>query len=196
MKKEEKQFITSLKGVDQDKRKKSNFGWIIKTTIAAFFISLLFSFASESLMPKVPFLIGILIVIIFIFLGILFDMVGVAVTSADEKPFHSMSAKKIRGADVAVSFKKNASKVSSFCNDVIGDICGVISGSAGVYIASNLSTMFGWNVFLCSLCITALIAAFTIGGKAMGKGMAIGQSTTILYEFSKFTSHFYHPKNK
>lgn len=196
MKKEEKQFAKDLRIVDKEKKKKSNISWTIRITVAAFFISLLFSFASESLMPKVPLLVGIFIVIIFIFLGILFDMIGVAVTSADEKPFHSMSAKKIRGADVAVSFKKNASKVSSFCNDVIGDICGVISGSAGVYIASNLSTMFGWNVFVCSLCITALIAAFTIGGKAMGKGMAIGQSTTILYEFSKFISHFYHPKNK
>ena len=45
--------------------------------------------------------------------------------------YHAMSSKKIKGAKKAVSFKKNADKVSSFCNDVIGDICGIISGSAG-----------------------------------------------------------------
>ncbi len=190
------QLLKTLKKADKDKKKKSNFPWIIKITVIAFAISLLFSFATESLMPHTSIWLGILLVIIFILLGILFDMVGVAVTSADEKPFHSMSAKKVRGADVAVVFKKNTNKVASFCNDVIGDICGIISGSAGVYIASSISLTFHLPIFACSLVITALIAAVTIGGKALGKSVAINKSTTILYEFSKFIAHFYHPKAK
>ena len=64
------------------------------------------------------------IYLFFIFLGILFDIIGVAVTSSDDKIFHSMSARKVRGAKVAVKFHKNAEKVSSFCCDVVGDICG------------------------------------------------------------------------
>lgn len=183
-------FKKSLK--KGEKKKKSNKKWIVTITILAFFISFFFSFASESIMPNVSIFIGILFVIVFILLGILFDMIGVAVTSSDEKPFHSMSAKKLKGADIAVQLKKNADKVSSFCNDVIGDICGIVSGSAGVYIAAQLPM----NPFFSSLLITALIAACTIGGKAMGKGVAINNSTMILYEFSKALSYFYHPKNK
>ena len=116
------------------KKKKRN-NWPLIVTILAFTISLLFSFMSESVMPKVGIIVGILISIPFIFIGIIFDMIGVAVTSSNEEPLHAMSSKKIKGAKKAVSFKKNADKVSSFCNDVIGDICGIISGSAGVSVA-------------------------------------------------------------
>ena len=119
------------------KKKKRN-NWPLIVTILAFTISLLFSFMSESIMPKVGIIVGIMILILFIFIGIIFDMIGVAVTSSNEEPLHAMSSKKIKGAKKAVSFKKNADKVSSFCNDVIGDICGIISGSAGVSVAKGL----------------------------------------------------------
>ena len=60
------------------KNKKRN-TWPIIVTILAFFISLLFSFISESIMPSVPILIGIIILITFILIGIIFDMIGVVV---------------------------------------------------------------------------------------------------------------------
>ena len=168
------------------KKKKNN--WPLIVTILAFFISLLFSFISESIMPKVGIIIGIIILIIFILIGIIFDMIGVAVTSSNEEPLHAMSSKKIKGAKKAVSFKKNADKVSSFCNDVIGDICGIISGSAGVTIAIGLSNRFNLNLFWTSLIVTALIAALTIGGKAFCKKIALLNSHKIVYMTAKIIS--------
>ena len=123
------------------KKKKRN-NWPLIVTILAFTISLLFSFMSESVMPKVGIIVGIMILILFIFIGIIFDMIGVAVTSSNEEPLHAMSSKKIKGAKKAVSFKKNADKVSSFCNDVIGDICGTISVSVGVSVVRGLASTF------------------------------------------------------
>lgn len=193
---EEKQFLKKIKKDEKKNKKKTNTKWLLTVTLMAFIISICFSALSESVMPNVNIYVGILIMFLFIGLGIIFDMVGVSVTAADETPFHSMSAKKIKGANVAVNFKKNADKVSSFCNDVIGDICGIISGSAGVYIASKLANSIGTSALLTSLLITGVISALTIGGKALGKGFAINNSTTILFEFSKFLSNFYHPKNK
>lgn len=193
---EEKQFTKNIKKEEKKHKKKANTKWILKVTLMAFTISILFSFLSESIMPNVNIIIGILIMLLFILLGIFFDMIGVAVTAADETPFHSMSAKKIKGANVAVNFKKNANKVSSFCNDVIGDICGIISGSAGVYIASSLARILSVNSLLMALLITGIISALTIGGKAIGKGFAINNSTTILFEFSKTLANFYNPKSK
>ena len=128
------------------KKKKRN-NWPLIVTILAFTISLLFSFMSESVMPKVGIIVGIMILILFIFIGIIFDIIGVAVTSSNEEPLHAISKKKIKGAKKAVSFKKNADKVSSFCNDVIGDICGIISGSAGVSVAKGLASTFNLNIF-------------------------------------------------
>lgn len=192
--------IASLKKEDgkrarklKDKNKK-NYIWILQIFLMAFFISLFFSFVSETFMPKLSIIFGILLILLFIFLGIVFDMVGVAVTASDETPFHSMSARKVRGASVAVLLKKNSDKVGSFCNDVIGDICGVVSGSAGVIIATSLSSALHLPTFPVTLVITGLIAAFTIGGKAIGKSIAINKCNMILYEFAKLISYVYVPK--
>lgn len=196
MKKEKLDEKKSLKTQLKRKKKKElvNYKWIVKITILAFCISLIFSSISEFVIPNVNLFVGIIIVVIFIALGIVFDMIGVAVTSADEKPFHSMNSRKVKGADIAVLFKKNADKVSSFCNDVVGDICGIVSGSTGSIIALNLASKLNVDNFITTLILTALIAALTIGGKALGKSFAINKSNIILYRFSKFVSCFYKVK--
>lgn len=168
-----------------------NYNWIFKITIIAFLMSLMFSVLSETLIPNINIILGIFILITFIFIGIIFDIIGVAVTAASIKPFNSMNSRKIKGADIAVLFKKNADKVSSFCNDVVGDICGIISGSTGLIISLALSNKLNVNNFYVTLFITALIASITIGGKALGKTYAINKSNEILYRFSKFISYFY-----
>lgn len=176
------------------KKKNNNSNWIIKITVIAFIISFIFSFISEIALSNTGIVIGIIILFVFILLGVIFDMIGVAVTASDEKPIHSMNARKVKGADVATKFKKNADKVSSFCNDVVGDICGIISGSAGVVIASSLTKIIKLEPLYISLIVTAIIAALTIGGKALGKGIAIKNSNNILFTFSKIVSYFYKPK--
>ena len=177
------------------KKKYSDWKWIMTITALAFVISFLFSFISELTLPNANLVVGIILVILFILLGILFDIIGVAVATADEKPFHSMAARKIKGARTAVSLKKNASKVSSFCNDVIGDICGIISGSAGVTIATSIADTFHVSLMLVTLVITALIAAMTIGGKAAGKGFAMAKSNDILCVFAKLSPDLYISKS-
>lgn len=190
--------IINLINLSKKKEKKSkkyiNWNWIIKITLIAFTLSFVFSAISEFVIPNVNIIIGIFLVIIFIGLGVLFDIIGVAVTSADEKIFHSMNSRKVKGAKLAVKFKKNADKLSSFCNDVIGDVCGIISGSAGAIIAATIAVKLSLNAFLVSLVVTALIASLTIGGKAMGKNFAINKSNVILYKFSKFVATFIREK--
>lgn len=168
--------------------------WILIVTMIAFFISLGFSFLSETIMPNANVILAIIIILLFIFIGILFDMVGIAITLADISTFNSMAAKKVKGANLAIKLIKNSEKASSFCNDVIGDICGIVSGSAGVALSVILSNTFNLNLFAITLTITAVIAALTIGGKAIGKATAINRSTYILFGFSKVLSIFYHTK--
>lgn len=175
-------------------KNRTDWNWIVRIMAIAFTISFIFSFTSEMVIPNVNIIIGIFLLIVFILLGVIFDMVGVAVTAADEKPFHSMNSRKVKGADIAVKFKKNADKVASFCNDVVGDICGVVSGSAGAIIALSLSNLINIDKFLITLLVTSVIAAFTIGGKAIGKSFAMNKSNLILYRFAKFISHFYQIK--
>ena len=187
----DKEFVKDIKKEEQKNKKKANVKWILTVTLLSLLISIIFSYICESIMPSTNIIIGIIIMFIFIGLGIIFDILGVSVTSADIRPYHSMAAKKIKGAKVAVSLKKNASKVSSIFCDVIGDICGIISGSAGVYIASKLAITLNINPLFTSLFITGVISALTIGGKALGKGYAINNGTMILYNFSKIIKVFY-----
>lgn len=160
--------------------------WTIEVTILAFTMSLLLSLFSDAVISNATVWVSIIVLILFILLGILFDMIGVSVTVADAKVFNSMAAKKVRGSKTALKMIKNNARVSSFCNDVIGDICGILSGGAGVTIAVSLSNITTVNPVIINLVTTSLIAAFTIGGKALGKSVAINKANKILYSFSKF----------
>lgn len=191
----EKEDLKKYKEDLKKTKKKSNFNykWVLIVTIVAFLLSLSFSSLADFIMKNVNVFLSTIILIIFIGLGVVMDIIGVAVTSADVKPFHSMSARKMKVGIVAVKLKKNAEKVSSICNDVIGDVCGILSGSAGAMIASNLADKLSTFIPI-SLIITAIVAALTIGGKALCKGFAIAKSDVILYNFSKFLCLFYRTK--
>ena len=184
-----KQSKTLKKGIKKELKKsnkiKIDFKWFFKILIISFVISLAFSSLSELVLNNVNIVIGLIIIIFFIILGIIFDMIGVACSSADETPFHSMSSRKVKGAKLAVKLKRNADKVSTICNDVIGDICGIISGSGGAVISISIALKFNINIFLVSLIITSIISGLTVGGKALVKSYAINNSNEILYNFAK-----------
>ncbi len=190
-----KEILETLRRDDRKKKKRLiDKRWIFTVFVMTFCISFFMSFISETTIPNATLIIGIIVTLLFILLGVLFDIVGVSVTTADEKVFHSMNAKQVKGAAVAVKFKKNADKVSSVCCDVIGDICGVVSGSAGITIATLTTKALSIDALIVTMTITAIISVLTICGKAIGKSFAINKSNVILYEFSKFISIFYNPK--
>ena len=191
---EVQELVIDTKKKEKISKKKADMRWIIKIILIAFTLSFCLSYVSQVALPKLSIFGGVFVTLLFVGIGILFDIVGVAVTSSDEKVFHSMNSRKVKGADVAVSFKKNASKVSNFCCDVVGDVCGIISGTAATTIAVIVAEKFNFSILFTGLFIAAIVAALTIGGKALGKGFAINKSNIILYEFAKVISIFYKVK--
>lgn len=117
-------------------------------------------------------------------------MIGVAIASVEEAPFHSMASKKKKAAKTALKLIKNKDKVSSFCCDVIGDICGIISGSTGAVIIVNLTKLTDLNNLFISLLVMGVISSLTIAGKALEKRIAMTSSTKIIYTFAKVLSIF------
>ena len=115
-------------------------------------------------------------------------MIGVAVTAAQPKPFNSMAAHRVKGAKEALYLIRNAEKVASFCNDVVGDICGIVSGSTATVIVVLLQNSFGWRSIVVSTVVTALISGLTIGGKAIGKKVAMKKSKDVIYLTAKVLS--------
>ena len=157
----------------------------IKWVVTIFFVTILISgtisLVSDEVMANSSVAVAFVILLAIIFLGIIFDIIGMAVATADEKPFHSMAARKVPGAHEAIRLLRNAERVSSSCNDVVGDICGVVSGSASTTIAALVLTNveIGWPRGI-SLLMSALVAGLTVGGKAIGKTVAVSSCRQIV----------------
>jgi len=164
------------------KQRKKTAIWVITIFIVTIIVSATISLISEEVMAGSGTLTAFLILFGIVLLGILFDIIGVAVTSADETPLHAMAARKVSGAREAIRLLRKADKVSSICNDVVGDICGVVSGSAAASIAVQLlqTFEFSWER-MASLIMSAMVAGVTVGGKAIGKTFAVNSSTTIVH---------------
>ncbi len=161
---------------------KKTIRWVVTIFVITLFVSGAISFLSEELLAHSGMVAAFVILFAIMLVGILFDVVGVAVTSADERPFHSMAARKVPGAQEAIRLLRNAERVGSICNDVIGDICGVISGSASAAIAAKVISGGDFSGSgLVSLVLSAFVAAITVGGKAIGKTYAINSCTQIVH---------------
>ena len=171
--------------------------WVVTVFFTTLVVSGLIGLVSEEVMASssLPVAFGILLFIVL--LGIVFDIIGMAVASADEKPFHSMAARKVPGAQEAIRLLRNAERVSSICNDVVGDICGVVSGSASATIAALILTHVdtAWPRGV-SLVMSSLVAGLTVGGKAIGKTFAVSSCTQIVHMVGRILSAWNRLKKK
>lgn len=154
--------------------------WTMFAFLFSFVMTALLSLLSDEALKGLPVWAALAVLLIFIFIGIVFDMIGVAVTTAQPSSFNAMAAKKNPVGKKAVWLIANAEKVSSFCCDIVGDICGVVSGATAatisLVIVINLEpTAALWF----SLCFTALVSSITVGGKALGKRLSIEKNTNI-----------------
>ena len=183
----------------QKVKKQSSSPWPLKIFIRAIALSLSFSLMSEFVMGSTGIVIAIIIIVLFVALAIITVMIGVAVTACTKEPFIAMCSKKVRGAKEGLMLVRNADKVASLCADVVGDVCGILSGAAGASIVAKITIDFqnaNLAILVASL-ITAFIAGVTIFGKALGKRKAMDSCNSIILKVGKLLSLFTkQPKNK
>ena len=160
-----------------------DFRWIALIFLVTVLISALMSFVSSNLLEGAGLILSFVILICIV--------LTVAVTAADEVPFHAMASRKVPEAEDALRLIRNAGRVSSFCNDVIGDICGVISGSAAAVISARvlLLSKSGSEIFI-TLLLSAVVSGMTVGGKACGKSLAMNSSTAVVRTAAKVLCFF------
>ena len=73
--------------------------------------------------------------------------------------------------------------MANFCNDVVGDISGTLSGAIGAAIVLNLDfSSFHISKIMLGTLMTASIAGLTIGGKALGKNFALREADEIIFQ--------------
>lgn len=164
----------------KDKKENSEVGWFITIFVTTFILSIVFSFISTNAISALELFPATLVLILTIFIGIIFDIIAVAVTVGKEDELHAKATKKIRGAKTSIKLVRNSAKVANICADVIGDICGVISGSIAALISIKMTEKLGLE-FDVQFIISAIVASLTVGGKALGKGFAQRNSTKIVH---------------
>lgn len=169
---------------------KNSIRWSIFIAVLTFILASVFSVVSTAMLEGVSWAAGMAIVFIIVLIGIVFDMMGLASASAKETPFHAMAAEKVGGAKHAIFILRNADRFSNFCNDVIGDICGIISGTASALVVVKLvgSAAQGEQLLMTAIVtvvFSGVVSALTVGGKAVGKTFSIHYSTQIVLYIGK-----------
>jgi hypothetical protein len=151
--------------------------------VLAFFMASLASITGQAIIEELSILsLSLASLFIVVLVGVLFDIVGVAATAADEAPLHARAANRVFGAARAVALVRNAHRVASFCNDVVGDICGALAGALGVTIVLKLLTQPSEQAIIwITTGMTAFVASLAVGGKALGKPYAMAHATTIMF---------------
>jgi len=122
----------------------------------------------------------------FIFISVFFDMIGIAVASAEIDIFQKWNKEGIKGSNVGLKLCKNSEKVCSFCADVVGDICSTLCGAGGacIVVAITSSTTSGSIIMLTSISMSAIIAGITIFFKALMKEKALKNSNKIILKLA------------
>lgn len=192
MHKKDKRKFNSIKLKEKKTRTSGGIKWIVMVTVFSFLISGLLSYLSSVILGRIEISISIIFVVIIVFIGIFADMIGIAVAASDETQFHSMATKHIRGSKHSINMIRHASKVSNFLNDVIGDVCGIISGAVTAMIVVYISARsMNVNILIAGAFFSALVASMTIGGKAVGKIIALHNSNTIVYKTAVLITYIF-----
>ena len=169
----------------REKTKQEKRQWVLTVVILSFALSVVMSVLTSLFVDSAGLLVALLALIVLISIGVITDVIGTAVTSADEQPFIAMASKRIRGAKQALQLIRKAERVSSLLNDVVGDICGIVSGSTAAVIVAALQRDFSTTNVMISIGVTALISGLTIGGKALFKKVAINECTAVVYRVAR-----------
>ncbi len=149
--------------------------------IWTFTAAVVITLPSQRAMLGLSFFVALPILLLIILLGVLFDIIGVAVTVADAASMHALAAKKIPGSRQALALLKNRNSVSSFCNDFVGDIAGTVSGAAATALVFQVARINPTiNDVILGTVIVGLAAGLTVGGKAAGKSIAINRANEIV----------------
>jgi hypothetical protein len=176
------------------KKRESRSGrWALFVTGLTFVITVALGLLANRLFALIPIWGALAIQLLLVAAGVLCDLLGIAVATADMPPFLSMASKKVPGAEKSIWLIKHAERVTNIFNDVLCDIFGVLSGATGiaivVIIVENLRDLSTAQQYV-DIAMTSLVAALLVGGKAAGKAFAMKNSREIVLGLGRLLGLF------
>lgn len=171
-------------------RATDGFRWASRIGGITFGISVAMSLLAQIAIGNGDIAVTLLLLIFMILVSIVFDAVGVSAASCD--PDELTCCRSRLSPSVyrrALHMVQHAEKVNTFCSDVVGDMCGILSGACGMTIAIRISEQVAHG-YLTSILVSAGIAAMTVGGKAWMKGYAVRYACEFVICASRMTLRF------
>ena len=163
-----------------DKKKQGTLKHLLIVFSGTFFCATVVSFITNSAVEHITAVyLVFLILLLVVGVGVIFDAIGVASMSANIVPFNARSARKAPGAAITLKLLRKADVVANTCCDVIGDVCGIVSGALGATLVVIIGDSVINTVILSAL-MAGLVSSLTVGGKAMMKGVAIRNADRIM----------------
>lgn len=176
-------------------KKPFKYAWPIKAGVLTLMLALMFGILSEVLLSNASMVIAIVVIVVLMAISIVFDVIGVAFACCPLEPILAMASRKVKGSKAAISMVRRGDVLSSVCSDIIGDMCGILSGAAGATVAAKfIMSQTGAVAIIIASVVSAVITALTVFGKAMCKRLATEKSVTIVSLVGKVLSVF--SKNK
>jgi hypothetical protein len=185
------------------KKRKRGGAWPLLATVITFFLTISFSVIAEAVVTATApgridaaaaLAVMCAVILFFLIVSVIFDVISVAVAACDDTPFFSMAARKVRGAKASLHLLKNSHVVCSVCGDIVGDVCGIVSGAAGAAVALRMiSGLVQENAYvqaLIAILVSGVIAALTVGGKAVSKRVAMTHCVGIVQTLGKLLAPF------
>ena len=174
-----------------DKKKKKRNLWPLKAFAITLVLSAAVNASSTLALSDSQWWLALILTVVIMLIGVVFDVIGTAATSCDVQPYLSMASRKVKGAKLAVKLCKKSDIVSSVCCDIVGDVCGIVSGITAAAIVLGVASFESTVVnFLISVLVYALISTMTITLKAIGKGIAVKQANKIIFGVARVLSIF------
>ena len=170
--------------------------WIYKVFLLTLFLSAIFSVVINFITREANIIITLILIIVIMIIAFIFDMIATSALTSEEASFHAKNSKKVKGAKESLWIIKNNVKVVSICSDVIGDILGIASGALGAVLAIEFSQTMEFSLVISSIIVASFISAFTVGGKAICKEIAVRKSDKIIFRFGKVIYFFKFKKKK
>ena len=152
--------------------KKTANRWPLKIGLITLILAAAFTVISEATSTVSGLTVTVILLVLLVVISIIFDGIGVSVTSCDTAQLSTVGKKHKK---TALWLVKNAEKVNNICADVIGDICGIVSGACSMAIVLKITqeTDASRLDFWLTITVSSVVAAATVGGKAYFKRLAV-----------------------
>ena len=145
-------------------------------------MSIFFGFITQTLLTNLGAVVASIGIAFFVFLSVMFDMIGIAAASADREILEKWESEGRDGAKTGVKLCINSEKVCSFCADVVGDICSTLCGAGGACVVASITrNVKNLNIItIVTILMSALIAGLMVFFKALVKARTLKNSNKII----------------